>query len=56
MTNFLLLKTDVSFTAKQVVQILHPAFSPVGSNRRVHEEMIMSKLVEFVGLCEGTVV
>ena len=53
MANFPFLKTDATFSAKQVVQILRPAFSPVGSNHRVQEEVVMTKFVKFLGLCEG---
>ena len=52
MANFLFIKTDATLSAKQVVQILRPAFSPVGSNRRV-QKVVMTKFVEFLGLCEG---
>ena len=55
MTYFLLLKKNTSLTAKQVTRILRPAFSPPGSNRRADEELVMTKLVEFLSLCEGTV-
>lgn len=55
MTYFLLLKKTSPLTAKQVARILRPAFSPPGSNRRADEEVVMTKLVEFLGLCEGTV-
>ncbi len=53
MAYFLLMKKTSPLTAKQVVRILRPAFSPSGSNRRVQEEVVMTKFVEFLGLCEG---
>lgn len=53
MANFLFLKSEASFTARQVVRILRPEFSLPGSNRRDPEELVMTKFFEFLKLCEG---
>ena len=53
MTYFLMMKKTTPLTAKQIARILRPVFSPTGSNRHVQEEIVMTKFVEFLGLCEG---
>ena len=53
MTYFLMTKKTTPLTAKQIARILGPVFSPTGSNRHVQEEIVMTKFVEFLGLCEG---
>ena len=54
MTNYLFLKKEnTACTARQVLEILYPTFSPAGSNRCAQEEVVMTKFIEFLNLCEG---
>jgi len=53
MTNFLFQYRDDKLTAKELQKVLKPQFSPKGSNRRTSQEIVMTKLLDFVNCVEG---
>lgn len=52
MTNFLFQYRDHKLTAKELQKVLKPQFSPKGSNRRTSQEIVMTKLLDFVNCVE----
>lgn len=53
MANFLFQYRDDKLTAKELQKVLKPQFSPIGSNRRTSQEMVMTKLLDFVNCVKG---
>lgn len=53
MANFLFQYRADKLTAKELQKVLKPQFSPIGSNRRASQEIVMAKLLDFVNCVEG---
>jgi len=53
MANFLFQYRDDKLSAKELQKVLKPQFSPIGSNRRTSQEIVMTKLLDFVNCVEG---
>ena len=51
--NFLFQYRDDKLTSKELEKVLKPQFSPIGSNRRTSQEIVMAKLLDFCNCVEG---
>ena len=53
MAIFLFQYRDDKLTAKELQKVFKPQFSPIGSNWRTSQEIVMTKLLDFVNCVEG---